>query len=341
MVDRTIVCVLVLATTWLTVREAKGELLAADSFLVGDRDSPTSVRYKPGFLQGQRPRVSPGFTSGNRWSGSVNTHLLTEPMTLRADTVGYPSRGARVWWDPDGRNRVQFLQRELDKPVQGSELFAAVIIHPGWDFPTFADEFGVVAVGFTSRIRTGDLTSDAKQVLGVMVGFAGDPATKEVDLVLRTQSPGEAATIHTIAHDIPDGPQLVAWKITTNVQGPLDEVQFWVDPWSLLSEEKATDTASLTGTIQVDCVHDLRDLTRMSFVSVAWDRKMFFDEPRLATQIADLAEYPRKSSSGWLISYAATLLLISRVVYVFSRTERIGLSVGRGVSARPGPKTPG
>jgi hypothetical protein len=103
----------------------------------------------------------------------------------------------------------------------------------------------------------------------------------------------------------------VVAKVSVNTSGSNDTLQYWVNPTSLSSDSAMSSSALVTNTITVNTIGSSADLTKLMLAEQSYNATIDFDEPRIATNLADLAAAtptPEPSTVGLVLLTAAGLL---------------------------------
>jgi hypothetical protein len=186
-------------------------------------------------------------------------------------------------------------------------------------------------IGFGNGVQPNTATQNSA-VQGVYVGYVQTASTDGSSanggagnyndygsLIIRTRQDigGTEENVDTILVDgegnsTDEVTYFVVAKVQVNTSGSNDTLQYWVNPTSLSSDSAMSSSALVTNTITVNTIGSSADLSKLmlaeqSYATTAID----FDEPRIATNLADLAAAtptPEPSTVGLVLLTAAGLL---------------------------------
>jgi hypothetical protein len=296
------------ATLILHEDRIRADIFAVDSFDVDGKDRQS---YGTGALLNQAPRTLPGWSKRPKWRGTA-TNIGTDPEGFSGSAREYPSSGARAWFDPTGINSFRYLYRPLDEPVSEESIVVSYVLHTGWDFLPEADAAEFVLIGF---VGIADLEQDSERefegIGGPMVGFVGHLPDRRIDLAVRSRDGNKPAVWRTLKEDVRMGSHQLILKIDRSSSEKREKVSFWLDPWSIESEVRASETSQASGHFFVDCIGDNEELTGFLVAAKAWDRKFFFDEIRLGSSWESLtASSSHSPARRWIAGAAIIALLV-------------------------------
>jgi hypothetical protein len=145
------------------------------------------------------------------------------------------------------------------------------------------------------------LGSAASSLTGIYIGYSENGSVNSSgtlddfgDLVIRSRQliGGSNVGVDTVLIDGQaistfSTTYLVVAKLTVNASG-VDLLNYWVDPTNLTSDAQMNNTALVAGSVPTNCISTSTDLARLEFAESNFDGTVSFDEPRLATTLADL-----------------------------------------------------
>jgi hypothetical protein len=214
----------------------------------------------------------------------------------------------------------------MDDAAAGNRLYMSLIVHTGWGLLADADAADYALVGFVGNVDPATTPSnELANASGCMVGFTGDVRKNSLNLVIRTRWSTSTGKMHAITEHVADGAHQIIIRIDHNNSGKDERIGYWIDPWSIESEARATETAKAHGEFWTDCLSANEPLTGAAVAVKNWDRKFFFDELRLATTFEDLTKSSTISPiRGWLarVIVAGAILAIALRLYSGGRARK-------------------
>ena len=270
---------------WQGRNRSQAQVLASDSYKIGPGDYVAG-----GGLDGQSSFADFGFDT--TWSSGTANHV---PDTISLD--GGPSGKAKFIPNTTFSTNFRRSQRRLDAPAQvtpsGNTYYQSHLVNAGGLAPNGRADEGYAYVGFGGFADQEALESTDNFLLGAFVGFDdGDTgaADDNIDLVIRSRTGtggagGASSTI--LASNVANNTFNVVMALEFN--NPTDEIRWWLDPTDFFNGEAGlTATASASGTIPGFQLSASSDMQWLSVVTKAWDRSFFWDESRLAGDVASL-----------------------------------------------------
>ena len=101
---------------------------------------------------------------------------------------------------------------------------------------------------------------------------------------------------------------LVIAKLNVNATGT-DLLSYWVNPTNLTSDTQMSNTALISGSVTTNNIASSSDLARLEFAESNFDGPVTFDEPRIATTLADIvAPTPVPEPGALALILAAAML---------------------------------
>lgn len=264
----------------------------ADGFVSG------TGKYATGGIKGQNPSL-PAFTSG--WTlGTGSTKFHVDPTANGLTSAGLTyTAGGSVGITGLAADASQTVGRAVTAQTSGTYYMSGLYLR---------GDSGSIAAGAYAFMGWGnsvvpDLVTTGSTLQGVYVGFlqtaettSGGTLDDYGDLVIRTRQNigGVERVVDTI---LADGQArstyfvnyFVVTKLTLNTSGAKDTLDYWVNPTSLASDATLTSTAETYGTVTVDTLASGADLSQLTLAESKYDGMFSFDEPRVATTLADLA----------------------------------------------------
>ena len=281
----------------------RADLIAADSFLIGEEGLPATPDLGEYFLPSegmrlreQNPIVDPGWTEGNPWNIGT-AQLVADSFTLNAPGITYPSGGKGKF---EAANPPAFRagHREID-PYEGSDVyFMSLLVNPGGAFAgEFPDGPSHAVAGFSNPASEASFENQegAENLFGLFVGFQGNnngPGADddEAHLVLRARATETGLLEDTIlVPNVLGSTFHVLLKLQINFGGGIaDRVEYWVNPTELASERELTNSAFAAGSLDTWAMDTNLRMTHTQVVVNNWIRNFFWDEPRLGTDLASV-----------------------------------------------------
>ncbi len=292
---------------------AHAQLIAADGYV----NDGGIVDYNAGFgnsFNGQSSAAAMGFV--DPWGGgstSGNTH--PDFGTLDNPAVGYETGGKGKFTPSvafsDFERRFEHTLAPFAAPAN-DVFYMSHLVNTGSEVAMGATE-GYALVGFGSFADRGRLEGNQDFLFGGFVGFAAD-GNGAVDLVIRSRTGANApgAVANTVLQDASAGDTVD--NTTFNVVMKLtytggDKIDWWVNPADLTSDAAMTGSALASGTINGFQLGSAADMNRLTVNTYGYDRSFFWDESRLAYDLASLVPEP---ASGILGSLGLMALLTAR-----------------------------
>lgn len=296
---------LVLAAATLGLAgSAQGDLIAQDHFLTGTNAANGEYSLTPlnqivrstANGGGQNPTIA-GYTGA--WVGNVNgvaqwTIAATSIESPYVTGLNYAEGGRPRWTGSSIVAHQRRVHRQLSSYTPSNTYYMSFLSQAALN-DTGND--GFVGIGFTNLPGTGttpdpQFATGGTGVRGLMVGVAGDGTGYDyvvrhvgasgmkndviLDNIVQNDSEGAVIVRYTVVRlDFNDDP--------TNPAGN-SKITIWQDPdLTALSSEAAATAAAAPLTFRTFALGTNADLTHMSFVGIAYDKAVSFDEPRLAT----------------------------------------------------------
>ena len=296
---------------------AHGAVIATDAYKIGadpsigEYQATVAIKNQPATL------VNTGFVNGPYGSGSgtsqfsaTTTGLISAGANSDA-TTGKVNYGAA----PLDAN-VRSNARNLSPAAPASGTYYVSHLMQRGNIPQAAGA-GFVLTGFGNAIVPAPGTTTGN-LAGLFVGFAQNGVTDNFgNLVIRHRNTGDTATTPTTADVVlVDGATTstfglnyhVVMKIDLNVSGDADAVSWWLNPTDGSSDASLTSTAAASGTFNSFALTGAADLARLNYTSFQWNGNAFFDEPRLATDLAGLSLAVPEPAGLAALGLAALLL---------------------------------
>jgi hypothetical protein len=296
--------------------------LVADSFVSG------TGKYTTGNLNNQNPGA-PGFTTG--WTlGTGTTKFHVDPVAdgLTASAVTYPSGGS-VGLTGATADMNQTIGRGVSVPAS-TVYYMSGIYESG--------SVGGITPGAYAFMGWGNAvvpnaSSSGSLMQGVYVGFTQSAATTSggslddaASLVIRTRQ-NIGGTEENVDTTLVDGSvfptafneYFVVTKLQLNTSGNNDTLTYWVNPTNITSETSMNNTALLFGSVTVDTAVSNASFSQLTFAESQFNAMFSFDEPRIATTLADLSAAtptPEPASLSLLAVSVFPMLLRRRPVRV-------------------------
>jgi hypothetical protein len=204
--------------------------------------------------------------------------------------------------------------RGMPAPAASATYYISHLVNRG-GIPTIGGGYALTGFG---NIISPDLTT-SNSLGGVFVGFAGSSTPDNFgNLVLRSRN----TTSATAAQDtvLVDGAVTstanttyhVVIRLDVNVSGGQDQVTYWLNPADVTSEATMTATSVTTGTYSSFALQGAADFARLNVAATNWDGNVYFDEPRLGTDLASVVGVPVPEPAGLAVVIAAGAALSRR-----------------------------
>ncbi len=292
--------------------------IQGDGFVVGAGKYATGALYNG--TTGQNPSV-PGFTSPwNQAGGATNAQVISTGLTSTA--VSYETGGAVNVVGPT-TSGVSTLARNLTA-ASSNTYYISALCNRGNVNTITPGAYSLLGFGNSGAPSLG---SAGSAFMGVYIGYSQVGATDSNgtlddfgDLVLRTRQliSGSNIGVDTV---LVDGQAtttfsktyLVIAKLNVNASGT-DLLSYWVNPTDLTSDTQMSNTALISGSVTTNNISSSTDLSRLEFAETNFDGTVTFDEPRLATTLADLVAptpVPEPGMVGMILA-GATLFTFRR-----------------------------
>lgn len=266
----------------------------ADGFVSG------AGKYSTGALNNQNP-FAPGFTSG--WTqGTGSTKFHVDPAANGLSTsagLSYPTGGS-VGVTGATADAAQTIGRSVSVPSSSTYYMSGIYVRGNASSITPG---AYAFMGWGNTVVPNAVTSGSS-LQGVYVGFTQTAETSTDgttlddfgDLIIRSRQ-NIGGTLRTVDTVLVDGQAVstylqnyyVVTKLTVNASGTTDRLDYWVNPTSIASDAAMSSSALTSGSVSVDTIASASDLSRLTFAESAYDALFSFDEPRIATTLADLS----------------------------------------------------
>jgi hypothetical protein len=285
----------------------------ADSFATSGSGAYTA----PAVLNGQNPGI-PGFSGA--WSGSTKFSAITTGLNDSGVTT-YAKGGAAELVGATA-DAAQNVSRSVTVPSSSTYYMSALVIRGNSSSITPGS---YALIGFGNGVQPNTATTNSS-VQGLYMGFV-QTASQSYNaggyndfgsLIIRTRQDigGTQENVDTILVDgegnsTNEVTYFVVAKVSVNTSGSNDTLQYWVNPTSLSSDSAMSSSALVTNTITVNTITSSADLTKLMLAEQSYNATIDFDEPRIATNLADLAAAtptPEPSTVGLVLLTAAGLL---------------------------------
>ncbi len=275
--------------SWLVLSNAiPADLLSTDSYLIGP--DPTLGEYSEAALNGQ-PAVlmNQGFSNGGYNQGTGTAQFQATTLTLNSNVGGLGGKVVYSSTPLDGIYRS--VARSVDRlPGLGTYYFSQTVNRG--DIPQAGGD-GFVLSGFGNFVAP-ELGPTSGFLAGVFVGFSQNPSNPNSfgDLVLRArtttaQSAEDMVLVDGAFSSTANQTYTVVFRV--DIAGGADNVSWWLNPTDFQNGEAGlTATSSGNGSFSSFSFGSASDLQRLNYTARNWNGNVFFDEPRLATEIADL-----------------------------------------------------
>ncbi len=275
---------------------AHAQLIAADSYVGGVGD------YTQGFgnsFNGQSSASAIGFT--DPWGGgsaSGNTHPDT--LTLDNPAITYETGGKGKFTPSvdfsDFERRFEHTLAPYVAPAN-DVFYMSHLVNTGPEVAN-GDTEGFAYVGFGSFANQGRLQGTEDFLFGAFVGFEPD-GNGDVDLTIRSRTAvnGSTATVlqDASAGDTVDNTTFHVVMKLTYTGG--DVIDWWVNPTDFSSDAGMTSSALASGSIPGFQLGSAADMNRLTVNTFGYDRSFFFDESRLAYDLASVVGIPEPASA--------------------------------------------
>ena len=279
------------------------ELIAADSFLVGEEGVGAIPELGEYFvpsegtrLRDQNPFVEPGWTEGNAWNVGT-AQMVADTFTLSVPAVDYAT-GGKAKYEAAVPAAFRAGNRRLDSYQESDTYYMSVLLNPGAGFAgQFFDGASHAMVGFTNPISEAAFENQegADNVFGLLFGFQGQnggPGTADdsANLILRARAPETGQLEDTVlVEGIASDTFLILAKLQVNVDdGIADRVDYWVNPTELGTEQLLTQSAQASGSVETWAMDTADRMTHTQVVVNNWIRNFFWDELRFGTVLSSV-----------------------------------------------------
>ncbi len=266
---------------------ARGETLAADSYLVGE--APVLGEYSLGSLVKQGPRINPGWRKAKPWWGNSTMFRIAND-TLSRPCVNY-AVGGKGQYIPAGEQLelVRYVSRPLDELPFSSTYYLSLILNPGGDVATPVSKSGHALAGFIQKAEIPSEASEIPSLEGILVGVRLDHTSGKKEIVLFTRGSGGKPMSKVLLPDFQTVTVLVILKIEANaISNTKERITYWIDPADISSEQRAQESSYESGQVLADCVDGETPFDHMVVLTHHWPRTFYWDEVRLATSYNDL-----------------------------------------------------
>jgi len=286
-----------------------GAAPVADSFATSGSGAYTA----PAVLNGQNPGI-PNFSGA--WSGSTQFSVIT--TGLNSSAVTYEKGGAAELVGTSS-DAAQNVSRSVTVPSSSTYYMSFMVIRGN---ATSITPGSYALIGFGNGVQPNTETTNST-VQGLYVGYvqtADSGGTNYNDygsLIIRTRQDigGTEENVDTIMVDgegnsTYETNYFVVAKLQVNTSGSNDTLEYWVNPTSIASDSAMSSSALVTNTITVNTIGSSADLSKLMLAEQSYAATIDFDEPRIATNLTDLAAAtptPEPSTVG-LVLLAAGLL---------------------------------
>ncbi|MEM8737924.1 MAG: PEP-CTERM sorting domain-containing protein [Planctomycetota bacterium] len=283
---------------------ARGELIAADSFLIGDPADASAGEYEADLLRrgnpdaGQNPTID-GFTdpwTGNRTTGNGAVAQWTAVDGSVDGGLSYIGGGRARFSGVDNTHRR--VQRDLDTYTPVDTYYMSFL---GTAALGDIDGDGFVGIGFTNDVSDAELEIGGSDGMrGLVVGFRAN-ANGTTDLVLRhrdrlADGVSFGAKDELLVADVDAAGSAGVGVYQVVVKAEIGAAPFDPDGDDVLSvwinrgEPPVEPVSALQ--FQGFSFSSNNDLTQLTLTGIDYSRPASFDEPRLGTEWTDVVPEP-------------------------------------------------
>lgn len=302
-----------LAVGCLFAPTAEAALIAADGYKIGP--DPTAGEYAAGNVAVQPANVTtPGFNIGGYTSGTTTSQFSFVTGGLDAAGVSYES-GDKMQYASASRDGVSRRRaRNMPLPAASPTYYISHLVNRG-GIPTIGGGYALTGFG---NVISPDLAT-TNSLGGVFVGFAGSTTPDNFgNLVIRsrntesTTAAQDTVLIDGAVTSTANTTYHVVIRLDVNVSGGQDQVTYWLNPADVTSETTMSATAAKTGTYSSFALQGPADFVRLNVAATNWDGNVYFDEPRLGTDLVSVVGAPIPEPAGLAAIGAAGAALLWR-----------------------------
>ena len=271
-----VACLVTLTVSTCAQAQQPPLVFARESFLFGENGSG----YLFGPLQEQNPVVAPGFvTEITPWE-SNSSAFLWQPESLFSSTYEF-SRGGSIVFDPRAGDDLNVASRRADEFPRTNTYYLNFLVNSGK-----LEEFGTghALVGYTGEFDIKAYLGEegAEPMAGALVGFASDFdvfGNQQLDLVIRTQiAPDMVGDIVVLPDVLEATTYQIVLKIDVDNDGPVDLLDYWVNPRDTSSEDAMSETALVADRVATYSIPELATTDHLTLVAENWKGFFQLDE---------------------------------------------------------------
>jgi hypothetical protein len=266
---------------------SQGQLQVSESFAIGAGQYTANQAL---FNQGGTEEI--GFSGS--WGGSSTVQYIADTVTMQADGL-FGESGGKAKFLPvgSGFETHRSVARSLSGVSNAPAYYVSQIVSAGVPAQSRdAEGYAFAGLG-NATVSENAINGVGFNLGGVYVGFVDDAGTpNEVSLALRSREAVSGVNDRVIQTAASNRIWHVVLKIEANVSGSQDRVTYWLNPTDMGSDALMTATAAATDSYFGFALQSGGDFLRLTTATDSFDRTFFFDEVRLATDLASIVPEP-------------------------------------------------